>query len=195
MRRWRTPDWYREMTVTIVRMIAPLALLVGTPVAAQQSPFHAGTAIPAYGRIATIDSDLPIPKGTVFKVDFDASAKAKPGEVDRIVDAAIRFINMHVEAGVPVKDIHVALVFHGPAAFDLTSDPFYAAHAGPGATTNATAPALAALIAKGARVYLCGQSAAAQGIAKADLLPGVKMALSAMTAHALLQQQGYTLNP
>jgi hypothetical protein len=28
-----------------------------------------------------------------------------------------------------------------------------------------------------------------------DLLPGVEMALSAMTAHALLQQQGYTFNP
>jgi len=28
-----------------------------------------------------------------------------------------------------------------------------------------------------------------------DLLPNVEMALSAMTAHALLQQDGYTLNP
>jgi len=27
------------------------------------------------------------------------------------------------------------------------------------------------------------------------LLPGVEMALSAMTAHAILQQEGYTLNP
>jgi hypothetical protein len=27
------------------------------------------------------------------------------------------------------------------------------------------------------------------------ILPGVEMALSAMTAHALLLQQGYTLNP
>ena len=179
----------------IVRMIAPLALLLPVAAPAQVPSFHAGTAIPAFGKIATINSDLPIPKGTVFKIDFDAAAKAKPGEVNRIVDAAIRFINMQVEAGVPVKDIHLALVFHGPAAFDLTDDAFYAAHAGPGATTNATAPALAALIGRGARVYLCGQSAAAQGIAKADLLPGVKMALSAMTAHALLQQQGYTLNP
>lgn len=45
------------------------------------------------------------------------------------------------------------------------------------------------------RVILCGQSAAASGIERVDLLPGVEMALSAMTAHALLQQDGYTLNP
>ena len=42
---------------------------------------------------------------------------------------------------------------------------------------------------------MCGQSAAGQGVKKTDLLPGVELALSAMTAHALLQQQGYTLNP
>jgi hypothetical protein len=28
-----------------------------------------------------------------------------------------------------------------------------------------------------------------------DLLPGVRVALSAMTANALLQQNGYTFNP
>ena len=28
-----------------------------------------------------------------------------------------------------------------------------------------------------------------------DMLPGVEMALSAMTAHAVLQQAGYRLNP
>jgi hypothetical protein len=35
----------------------------------------------------------------------------------------------------------------------------------------------------------------AQGIAKSELLPGVKMAISASSAHALLGMQGYTLIP
>ena len=35
----------------------------------------------------------------------------------------------------------------------------------------------------------------AHGVAKADLIPGVELALSAMTAHAQLQQAGYTVNP
>ena len=38
-------------------------------------------------------------------------------------------------------------------------------------------------------------SAAAYGVAKGDLIPGVELALSAMTAHAQLQQAGYTVNP
>jgi len=45
------------------------------------------------------------------------------------------------------------------------------------------------------KVYLCGQSAAYYDVKNTDLYKGVDMALSAMTAHALLQQQGYSLNP
>jgi hypothetical protein len=33
------------------------------------------------------------------------------------------------------------------------------------------------------------------GVKKADLLPGVEMAMSASSAHAILQAQGYTANP
>jgi len=51
------------------------------------------------------------------------------------------------------------------------------------------------LLKNNVEIIVCGQSAAAHGVAKTDLLSGVKMALSAMTARALLQQQGYTLNP
>ncbi|MEE2877945.1 MAG: DsrE family protein, partial [Pseudomonadota bacterium] len=42
---------------------------------------------------------------------------------------------------------------------------------------------------------LCGQTAAAREIEKDDLIPGVQIALSAMTAHAVLANQGYSLNP
>jgi intracellular sulfur oxidation DsrE/DsrF family protein len=45
------------------------------------------------------------------------------------------------------------------------------------------------------KIIVCGQTAAYYGVKTDELLPGVQMALSAMTAHALLQQQGYTLNP
>ena len=60
---------------------------------------------------------------------------------------------------------------------------------------SAGAGLIAALTDHGVRIIVCGQSAAYYDVATDDLLPGVEMALSAMTAHALLQQQGYTLNP
>lgn len=177
-------------------MIPAAALMLLAPVAiAQTAPpaFHAGPVFPVYGKIATVDSDMPIPPGTVFKVAFDVSERAKPGEVNRGVDSVARFVNMHVAAGVPIRDIHVAIVVHGQAGIDLLTAAAYAKRSDGAA--NATAPLVDQLLAHGVLIYLCGQSAAGLSIAKPDILPGVDMALSAMTAFALLQQQGYSVNP
>jgi intracellular sulfur oxidation DsrE/DsrF family protein len=100
---------------------------------------------------------------------------------------------MNVAAGVPEKDIHVALVVHGKAGFDVMNAEAYARKY-PG-KENPNAAIVAALLAHSVQIYICGQSSTALGIAKSDLLPGVKMALSAMTAETLLQQQGYVLIP
>jgi len=43
----------------------------------------------------------------------------------------------------------------------------------------------------GVKIYLCGQTAAYYGYAPNDLLPQVAVAVSAMTVHARLQQEGY----
>jgi intracellular sulfur oxidation DsrE/DsrF family protein len=147
----------------------------------------------AFGDIATVDSDLAPPKGTVFKVLFNVSDAATPGAMSKKIETAARFINMHVEAGVPIENIHIAIVVHGPAGDDLLKPEAYAArHKG---IANGNIAVIEALLAHKVQIWMCAQSAAATGIARADLLPGVKMTLSAMTADALLQQQGYTLNP
>ena len=96
-------------------------------------------------------------------------------------------------AGVPQENIQIAIVVHGGASLDLTNQAFFAAHKD--GAKNASASAVAQLQDHGVTFYLCGQSAAAHGISNADLLPGVQMSLSAMTAHALLQQQDFTINP
>jgi intracellular sulfur oxidation DsrE/DsrF family protein len=61
--------------------------------------------------------------------------------------------------------------------------------------SNANAGLVAALVANGVEIILCGQSVANAGIEPDSLLPGVRLSLSAMTAFALLQQDGYTVNP
>ena len=173
-----------------------IAAIVMLPVAAgaqDRSAFHPGPVFKDFAPIADVKSDVPVPKGTVFKVAFDVSDKAKPGEVTRGIEAAGRFINMNVAAGVPLADIQVAIVVHGGASADLLSAAPYAKR-NPG-VVNGNATPIAQLLAKGVQIHLCGQSAAAYGITNADLLPGVKMSVSAMNSHALLQQAGYTLNP
>ncbi len=187
------PDHYPAVMIRFPLALAALALAV--PVSAQEphAPFHPGPLIADYGPIADVDVSDPLPTHASFKVAFDLAAAGKPDAPNRGLVSLARFLNMHVAAGVPAERIGLAVVVHGPAGVDLTKDAFYGArHEG---AANPNADLIAQLQEHGVRVILCGQSAAASGIARDDLLPGVEMALSAMTAHALLQQDGYTLNP
>ncbi|OYY89914.1 MAG: hypothetical protein B7Y45_10155 [Sphingomonas sp. 28-66-16] len=179
--------------MTKLPILLALLLLPIEASAAPRTGFHPGPVFAEFGDVASVDSDMPLPPTTVFHVAFNVSEKAKPGELSRAIESAARFINMHVEAGVPLANIHVAIVVHGPASTDLLKAGPYAQRNNGAA--NGSAAAIAALTAHGVDIWLCGQSAAAASIAKADVLPGVKMALSAMTALALLQQQGYSINP
>jgi intracellular sulfur oxidation DsrE/DsrF family protein len=45
------------------------------------------------------------------------------------------------------------------------------------------------------KFVLCGQSSAYHQIANQDMIEGVDMALSAMTAHTIFAAQGYSQNP
>lgn len=181
-----------HITLTIIAVLAA-SVLAAAPAAAGSDDFHGGAVITDFGQIATIDADMLIPKGAVFKVAFDTAKSAEAGTANRTLNSAARFLNMHHEAGVAEENMRLAVVFHGQGAFDLTTHAYYSSN-NDGAQ-NASAPLIKALKAKGVRLILCGQTAAYRDISKTDLLPGVEVALSAMTAHALLQQEGYTLNP
>lgn len=169
-------------------------VLLAAPAAAQnRTGFVAGPVLPDVGPIAPVDSDLPLPKGAKFKIAFDISAKATPGALSRQIETAARTLNMHVAAGVSQKDMQIVAIFHGAGAVDLLKPDVYAARND--GKANGSMDAIAKLIGAGVEFYLCGQTAMGQNISKADLLPGVKMSLSAITAHAVYQQRGYTLNP
>ena len=152
-------------------------------VLADPSSFTTGPVIEDYGPVADVDTTIAIPGDAVFRHSFDVSTRADDGEPNRTLVSAARFINMHARAGVDMDNIKVAVVVHGQAVHDVSGE-------SPGSKAL-----VAALVDHGVSIIVCGQSAAYYGVATADLLPGVEMALSAMTAHALLQQQGYTLNP
>lgn len=167
--------------------IAAIATALSSAAFAQEGKFSTGPLITDYGPVAEV-SDARITPETTLKVAFDLAKAAEPGSENRYLASAARFLNMHVAAGIPAENIDVAVVVHGPAAMDLVTDERYGGE-------NANAGLIAALIENGVRIELCGQTAAFRGIEKEDLLPGVKLSLSAMTSHALLQQDGYTLNP
>lgn len=184
------------MKIKTLSLIAAACLMSAVPALAGPDAFKQGQTIPEFGKIAEVKVDQPVYKHHKFKVLFDVNKQADAGELNRNLVSAARFINMHTAAGVKEKNIKIAIVLHGGAAKDVTRETYYAGtQEGDDKKENANAALVKALTEHGVEFYVCGQTTAYYDIKNEDLLPDVKMALSAMTAHALLQQKGYTLNP
>ncbi|MEE2567420.1 DsrE family protein [Hyphobacterium marinum] len=170
---------------------AALATVLTAPALAGPDAFHPGSLIPEFGNVAAVDTTVDVPE--TLRLSFDTATEAEPGELHRTLTSAARFLNMHAEAGVDPANINLAVVVHGRAVRDVANaDVYGAAHDG---AENANEALIAALVAQGVRIYVCGQSAAYYDVGTGDLQPGVDMALSAMTAHAMLQAEGYAINP
>lgn len=161
--------------------------LVASPAAAIDGPVFKG-----FGTYTAVEPDLVIPRGMVLRHVYDVTA-ATPGKRNPGFETAARFINSHVGNGMAERDVAVAVVVHGPAIAELTKPEVYAGRNNGAA--NASEAMVKEMLARGVRFVVCGQAANAMGVKKADLLPGVELAISASSAHAILQAQGYTLNP
>ena len=166
-----------------MRFLPIVIALFSTPVLAGEEAFKPGAAIPDYGKIAEVPGATAIPSDAAFKIRFDVSKPAETDKINRNLDSAARFINMHAAAGVPLEQINLALIIHGAAVKNMTR------------ADETNAALIKALSERGVKFYVCGQSAAWYGVKTEDLSPGVEMSLSAMTAHALLDAEGYALNP
>lgn len=167
-----------------------LAVLLATPALAAEA--QGGPVFAGFGKHTPVEHDVAIPKGMVLRHVYDVTAAA-PGKLNPGFETAARFINSHVANGMAERDVAVAVVVHGPAINELVKAAVYAGrHSG---TANASQAMVEAMLKNGVRFLVCGQAANAIGVGKADLLPGVELAISASSAHAILQRQGYTLNP
>lgn len=169
-----------------------ISLLLPILATAGSENFTKGPVFDNYGENVPIINGLIKPEKQKFKVIFDFSEAARLGESNRSFNTVARFINMHVRAGVPIENIDVAMVVHGKAGFDLMANKFYKSRF---EMNNENQELVTLLLEQNVKVIICGQSASYLDIHPKQLISGVDMALSAMTANALLQQQGYTLNP
>jgi intracellular sulfur oxidation DsrE/DsrF family protein len=174
--------------------IAGLAALspVAPPVRAQAigTP-RPGPVVEEFGAVFDVQEIDWQEPDVEYRAVFDVRDPAEsPGERNRSIETVARFLNMHVRASVPREKLHAALVLHGGAAKGALRDDAYRERYG---TANPDRELIEALLAAGAEVVLCGQSAMSRGFPAADLAPGVRLALSAMTALVAYQQQGYSL--
>ena len=155
--------------------------------------FEAGNVIPEYGKTITVPhAEFKVDTNLVYKVVFDIDTNFDPAEVNKLVETAARFLNMHEKAGVDPENMHLALVFHGSATKDVLNDASYS-EAYPETEENPNTSLFTALANAGVELIVCGQSAAHHNIDPEDVHKDIKYALSAMTAFVQLQADDYQL--
>jgi len=152
----------------------------------------AGPVIKEFGKVSKIENpDFKTDTSLAFKAVFDImKTPDNQGELNRSIETAARFLNMHAQAGVPPENLKVALILHNLATKDLISNEAYQKRYG---MNNPNAELISALQAAGGQVIVCGQSIHSRGFSKEELLPNVQVALSAMTALIQLQKNDYNL--
>ena len=165
-------------------------LLVSLPLSAQPTT---GPVIEGYGASFVIEeSDTPLDQDHQFRVVFEITSYDSARPVNANLDRVARYLNLHAKNGVPVENIHAAIVFHGAALVNALSDEAYRTRL---EQSNPNLELLTKLADAGVELYVCGQSMGMRGFAKSELAEPVRFATSALTMVHLLQAEGYTLQP
>ena len=151
-----------------------------------------GPTIENYGSTFAIDdSDFKIDPNKVYKVVFDIhNYPEDPGSLNPMINTLARFINMHTNAGIPLKNLKVVGIIHNKASKDAMNNEAYHEKFG---VDNPNIPLMEALEEAGAEIYMCGQSIHARGVDPARMAAPIKTALSAMTVILSKQSEGYQL--
>jgi intracellular sulfur oxidation DsrE/DsrF family protein len=101
-----------------------------------------------------------------------------------------RLINLHVGSGIPLKNISVVVVTHGPALHSISTDKAYQLKF---KMNNPNLKLIKDLEKAGVRFIACGQSMLFLNVKEEDLVPEVKISLTAQSALTGYQLKGYVL--
>jgi intracellular sulfur oxidation DsrE/DsrF family protein len=122
---------------------------------------------------------------------FDATRAAdRPGDLLPAIDMAGSELNAFGATGVPLANVHFAIVFHGGGIDGILNDTTYRQRHG---TPNPNLKALAELKHAGVKLYVCGQNLASDHINPSTLSPEVTVATDALIVLMSFENDGYAL--
>ncbi len=191
------PSLFRVARTALPTVI--LALVLPTALRAQAAPLPGqqatGPVIQSAGPSFKVENPtFEVPKGHVFKAVFVINAGGGDSvKVNEQLTTIARFYNIHVRHGYDEKNVKAAAVVHGQGFPALLTDSAFAVRYN--GKPNPSRKLVEELLQHGAQIVLCGQTAGGRNIRRDELIPGVKVAVSAMTAMNVLQSQGFLYNP
>lgn len=163
-----------------------------TKINAQNIQTKTGPIIENYGKVFQIESpELLLKTDKVYNVIFDIyTDKSKENNVNPLLNTVARYLNMHAQQGVPLKNMKVVLVLHGSATKNALNDSSYQKHF---KVSNPNTALIEALEKANVTLFVCGQSYVAHKYQINEKSTQVKLALSALTVLIEYQTNGYQL--
>lgn len=157
-----------------------------------ESSAQEALVIEGYGEIYLSENDaimLDLDKehNAIFDVMITSREK---GQVNPLLNAVARYINLHAAKGLSVDKMNIVVVFHGRATKDGLNNKVYKSNVG---EDNPNKELIEKLNDVGVEFYVCAQSLNAYNFMESDYLKQVKISPSAMTALIYFQEKGYHL--
>ncbi|REE81789.1 intracellular sulfur oxidation DsrE/DsrF family protein [Lutibacter oceani] len=145
-----------------------------------------------FGDVFEVENpELLLAENTEYKVIFDIYTDYSNGEkINPLLNTVARFINMHAQQGILLKNMKIAVILHGKATKSALSNFSYKTLY---KTNNPNSELIEALKNAHVEVFVCGQSFMASKYDAKDKSENVKMALSALTALVEYQKNGYQI--
>ena len=128
-----------------------------------------------------------------YKLLFEFTAGSKDTAHKKINDGLIeiaRVINLHVASGIPLSHIHMVVLVHGPSLFSVLKNESYSEKY---KKDNPNLKLIDDIMKAGAKFVVCGQFMTFAEVKKEQLLPGIKLSLTAKTVLSNYLGQGYVL--
>ena len=129
-----------------------------------------------------------------YKLLFEITAKNPDSlskEINQSFDEVARILNLHFASGIPANKIIPVIVIHGPGLEAVSSNDVYQKKH---KIDNPNLKLIHDFENAGAKIIVCGQAMEFFEYKKEDLLPEIKISLTAKTVLSRYQLEGYVLN-
>ena len=130
-----------------------------------------------------------------YKIVFEVVSNNPDSTIKEInagLDEVARVVNLHVASGIPAARIKPVIVVHAAALNAIKNNEAYQKKY---KTDNPNLKLIADMEKMGAQFIACGQAMAFFDVKKDELLPVVKISLTAQTAISSYQLKGYVWHP
>jgi intracellular sulfur oxidation DsrE/DsrF family protein len=177
----------------VVPFVVIFSALVARPVPAAEPraelPSVQFPKVEKYGSVVALpDAGERVRAGG--KVYFDTTAAAPSGKPNRGLESAARLINLYALEGMTGSRPQIAVILHFNATTAALRDEAH--EKSPIGGSNPNRELVEKLIANGVEVWVCGQSVIRGGNPLSDVMPGIRIAQSAMTFNINRPADGWT---